>query len=245
MHHILQSRALRASACLTLTSALLACGNGGAPDADAYDSAFEDVGACLAKAAASPCDTLTESMVRAALPGTATAQLDRSQTKGSSGFDCHYSWTSGRKTTIGQGQFQMEVDATDSVTLSNVRSLADTRNPLASFRGMHRTPDAAQKANAIKRSDAAIDEKVDDGSLEQRHEQMGKDFARSLINRIEWEPVDGLGDGAAWGGIGRFKTLDVLVGTTQFSVLADVASDEAPRRDASIAVARALLAACD
>ncbi len=239
------SRLLSAS----LVLGVAACGgesaapSSAAPAAPAKASLPLSVTGCLARAIEAPCDVLTEVVIRAALPQVTQALTRSGDNVG--GPSCNYAWTAGRQTTIQAGQLTMDVPVDDSVRLSSVRRLEGHDSPVAFFARAHRTPDAAQKARAIEAANAELDKKVAAGEIGGAHETLGKDFAANLVNKISWEAVDSLGDAAAWGGVGRFKTLDVLVGDVQFSLLADASNDDSGRRDASVAVARALIEQCD
>jgi hypothetical protein len=206
-------------------------------------SVSSSTASCLARAVEAPCDVLTEVVIRTAMPQVTQALTRSADNIG--GPSCNYAWTAGRQTTIQAGQLTMDVPVDDSIRLSSVRRLEGHDSPAAFFARAHRTPDAAQKAHAIKAANAELDKKVAAGEIGGAHETLGKDFAANLVNKISWEAVDSLGDAAAWGGVGRFKTLDVLVGDVQFSLLADASNEDAGRRDASVAVARALIEQCD
>ena len=212
-----------------------------APAAQAPAKASRGAAGCFARAIEKPCEVLTESVVHAALRSVTQTLTQSSDNIG--GASCTYTWPGGRKTTIKAGQLTMDVDVDDSVRLSNVRRFESDATGF--FTRSHRTPDAEQKARAVASANAEIDKKIAAGEISSEHESLGKDFAAGMLNKIDGTAVDGLGDAAAWGGVGRFKTLDVLVGDVQFSVLADSSNEEDGRREASAAVARALLEHCD
>ena len=196
-------------------------------------------GSCFLEAATTPCTLLTLNVTRETFPD-APENLEIEEHSSKISSSCTVSWQGGRKNTIGNSNFSMEVDVPDSVTLSAIMETTEDR-----FATQHRNLSAEEKANAAERVDAAIAEQVEDGALADEHEQMGRDFAKSLISNVSWEPVDGVGDRAAWGGVGRFKTLNVMVGDAQFSVRADIANDDARVRDASILTAQNLIGQCE
>lgn len=234
---------------ISLILGLTACGGESAAPSSAQvatpakASVPSSVSSCMARAIEAPCDVLTEAVIRAALPQVTQALTQSADNV--AGAACTLTWTAGRQTTLKAGQMTMDVPVDDSVRLSSVRRLDGRDAPAAFFARAHRTPDAEQKARAIAAANAELDKRVEAGEIAAEHENLGKDFAANLMNKITWDAVDGLGDAAAWGGVGRFKTLDVLMGDVQVSLLADTSNEETERRDASIAVARALIAQCD
>ena len=196
-------------------------------------------GSCFLEAATTPCTLLTLNVTRETFPGAPESlEIEEHSSKLSS--SCTVSWQGGRTNTIGNSNFSMEVDMPDSLTLSAIMATTEDR-----FATQHRNLSEAEKTQAAERVDAAIAEQVEDGTIANEHEEMGRDFAKSLINNVSWEPVVGVGDRAAWGGVGRFKTLDVMVGDAQFSVRADIANDDAQVREASILAAQNLIEQCE
>lgn len=231
----MQSRAIYLSAC-----SLAALTLGGCSDTPEDTSTPLAKGAaCLQSVAEKPCSLLTPDLARSVFP-LVPQDIETNELVSKHSASCTVGWAAGRKTKVGNGSYTMEVDVNDTVTLSNIRPTTAT-----SFEQRHRTMTDAQKADAAKRAQAAIAAKTEDGAIDKKHEQKGKDFAASLINRTEWEPIDGVGDQAAWGGIGRFKTLDVQLGESMFSIRAEVSNDESRVLEASKLAAQAIINACD
>lgn len=227
---------LRLNAIAVLMPALAACGGGSAGPVSAAAN-------CIADAVDAPCQLLDEATLRAALSGLPDT-VNQEQASLGRQLECRYSWSGGRQQSIQIGAMTMDVDTDDQVTLSNIRP-QEVDDPVQTFRFSHRTPDAEQQArmNAIARERA--DEELKDKQLSDGAAEAVRSAAGSIASRIEWEAIEGLGDAAAWGGVGRFKLLDVLVGNTTFSIDAQVANAETDRRDAAVAVARAIVARCD
>ena len=227
---------LRLNAVAVLMPALAACGGGSAGTASAAAN-------CIADAAEAPCQLLDEATLRAALPGLPDTVNQEQATLGRQ-LECRYSWSGGRQQSVQIGAMSMEVETDDQVTLSNIRPL-EVDDPVQTFRFSHRTPDAEQQAqmNAMARERA--DEALKDKQLSDGAAEAVRSAAGSMASKIQWESIEGLGDAAAWGGLGRFKLLEVLVGNTTFSIDAQVANAETDRRDAAVAVARAIVARCD
>ncbi|MDO3387834.1 hypothetical protein QWI17_18465 [Gilvimarinus sp. SDUM040013] len=195
--------------------------------------------ACLLQAAQSPCDLLSIELTRTTFPMTPSdAAIDQDVSTYSS--SCTVSWSAGRTSTVGTGNYAMEVDINDSISLSNIRKVdADT------FLHQHRTISREEKAQAAQRAEKAVQAKADDGVIDKRYEQEGKNFAKSLINKMQWDSIPGLGDHAAWGGVGRFKTLNVLVDNAMFSIRAEMSNEESKILEASKLAAAAIINTCE
>ncbi|MBU2885602.1 hypothetical protein KO507_07490 [Gilvimarinus agarilyticus] len=210
----------------------------GCSDTGPESSQTSSASACLLDAAQSPCDLLTIERARTVFPMLPEKiDINENLTKYSS--SCRISWQTGRKSTVGSGNFAMEVDVDDALELSNIRQVnADT------FIRQHRTLSDEEKAQAAKQAAQAVDAKAKDGTIDKKHVDMGKDFAKSLVNKMQWDPVTGLGDQAAWGGVGRFKTLNVLLGDAMFSVRAEVSNEETKTLEASKLAAQMIVDTC-
>lgn len=224
--------------CLVLCAFLsvTACSDKGSSAAD--KPSLNKTGVCLDKARENPCSLLTENTVRSAFDSL-PAELKAEESLSKYHSSCSYSWPGGRKGQTGSGTFTIEYDVEDSLTLSGVQ-----QTTLSRFEAQHRNMSDEEKAAAAKRIEEAMQKKVDDGTVAKEHQSMGNDFASSMINNIQWQALDNIGEAAAWGGVGRFKSLSVFSGGVQISVQANISDNDDENREASIKLAEALLNEC-
>lgn len=215
-----------------LTGLVSACSD--SPETQtAHIDAASETAACFLSAAQSPCQLLTLERAQALFPAARDADINEFVSKYSS--SCTVSWAGGRKA----GGSGLPTDVNDSLTLSQIRKV--NRD---AFIRQHRNMSEEEKAHLLSQTDEALRTKTEEGVLDKNHQQAGKDFARTLINKVQWEEIRGLGDRAAWGGVGRQKTLNVLVDNAMFSIRADISDEESKQLAASKRVAQTLIDAC-
>lgn len=224
---------------------VVGCGGPGASTAQEPQAGSRAAGdqraSCVATYAAKPCDLLGEALVREHVPA-APAALERTdigerlaslgvsprRTGGIAQNGCRYEWDRGR-----------------TVALTSIQTL-DADDPVARFERKWRTPTDADRELLAKRMDEGMDEARREGKLTEDGADLGKEMGRSFAGAsISYEPVEGVGTRARWGGLGSERELRVLDGDTEFAVTVVVSDDEATNRELAIALARDLLARCD
>jgi hypothetical protein len=241
------------AAALLLTGSLAGCGGEDASPAARQESgtaapvggtalAHDDVGRCLLDRADTPCDVLDPELVREALPMLAGRELAQNDL-GTMGGGCSVTWNSGRTTNLGEGMTQMEFEAEDSIAIAAIKPYAST-NPVVGFRLAHKTPDAAAREQAAQAAARRLDQQQAEGRLSDEQREAAVAMATRMLDSIQWEEIADLGDAAAWGGTGRFRSLDVLLGGSILSVTAELSNTAEENRDAAVAVARAVIERC-
>ncbi|HEY7884107.1 MAG TPA: hypothetical protein VIC08_04070, partial [Cellvibrionaceae bacterium] len=214
--------------CTLLT--LTACSDSG-NNSSANEPTLNKTGMCLDKARENPCALFSENTVRSALDSL-PAEIKTDESVSQRSASCTYSWSGGRKKQMSSDIMSIAYDVNDSLALSGIEQMTLNR-----FTMQHRNMSEEEKAAAAKRVEEAMQKRVDDGTLGKEHQNMGNDFASSMINNIQWQAFDGLGEAAAWGGVGRHKSLSVFSGGVKFSVLADISDNDDENRDASVKLA--------
>lgn len=240
-------------AALFLTTALTGCGGqddsskapSGMASGDAAvtrASADDGAGRCLLARTETPCSLLDVELVRGALPGLDEFELTQNDLS-STGSGCSVSWNAGRTANLGEGLSQMEFAAEDSVAIGAIKPYTST-NPVVGFRLAHRTPDAAAREQAVQAATRRLDQQQAEGRLSAESREAALSMATRMLDGIQWEEIADLGDAAAWGGTGRFMSLEVLVGTALLNITADLSNSADENRDAAVAVARAVIERC-
>ncbi|GAB4200807.1 MAG: hypothetical protein Tsb002_37120 [Wenzhouxiangellaceae bacterium] len=221
---------------LAATLSLCACGDADQSPATASSAtgatAHNALASCLLAFKADPCQLLDDAVVQQlGTPGE--AELERSASDYGDG-ECSVSWLGGRTRQIDLGGRTMESPQADMLSVGGF-AVIDEDPELAAqrFAAQTRTRSDAERQQLGDQVVAGV-KKTD--SIDDKHQQMAQDFARDLASKINFTPVEGLGDAAAWGGLGRFKQLQVRVGHMKFHTSAQIADDDA----ANLAVARQL-----
>jgi hypothetical protein len=194
---------------------------------------------CIATFAERPCDLLTESLVRKHVPVTAAIeQVDvgarlarpgsKPRTSRTTAFNgCTYRWDSGR-----------------SVEVRSILVLQD-KDPLARFTSKWREPTPEERAHLERQMTEAMEKARQDGKVSNAGAGAGRQLSRSVAQApVSFDPVDGVGTAARWGGVGADRSLKVLHTDTEFAVVVSVSGDESVNRTAAIAIAGDLLARC-
>ena len=219
--------------------ALVACSN----DSDVSDnstsisSASKAAQSCLAKYADSPCKLLSVDLVEPYAPdGQELVHTEQDM----AGMQCSYSWEGPRTKTVGSGSFKMDVPVNDVVELSQIEPNGDRELDIVARQFAHRYQQTLeQKTAAAEQASERAAEAVGE-----EHADMARDFAKSLMTKMQFEQIQGVGDDAAWGGIGSMKTVTVRVGKTTFSVNVARSDDEAVRKKESTELAKRILDKC-
>lgn len=213
---------------------LLVAACGGSP-ADAAPKAAS----CFADAAADPCSLLTAERVHKIAGDVGHLQGENS-TFGRT-TSCDYRWSGSRKMTLQVGTMTFENPIDDEATLSIETFAEDAEKAKARFTAAYRPRSQEEQAKSAKSLSETAAEGVD-----AEHQEMARDFARSMVSKINYETVNepGLGDAAAWGGLPKTRTLLVLVGNQSLSVTLKRSDDDATHKADSIALARELLKGC-
>lgn len=225
-------RPLIASASALTFSLVAACGAGPA-------DAASKTAACFADAAADPCTLLTAERVRS-VTGDVGELTGESATFART-TSCDYRWPGNRKMTIQVGAMSFENPIDDEATLSIETFAENAEKAKARFTVAYRPRSEQEQAKTAEEvSDKAAD------AVDAEHQDMARDFARSMVSKINYETVNepGLGDAAAWGGLPKTRTLLVLVGNQSLSINLKRSDDDATHKADSIALARELLKGC-
>jgi hypothetical protein len=132
----------------------------------------------------------------------------------------------------------------DRVEVRSIQVFADT-DPLARFTAKWRAPTAEERAQLERQMNEAMERARQEGKVTGAGARTGRQVGRSFTRaQVAYEPVEGVGTAARWGGVGSERALMVLDKDTEFVVVVSVSNDEAANRTASIAIARDLLARC-
>lgn len=229
---------------------------------------------CIAAYAERPCELLTEDLLRRHVSAPAEvertdvaarmAELGLSPRRSSRAAQngCSYSWNGGRtmspKVSLGQGtgtegsqaiasalqRITQNVPVDDTVAFKSIQVL-ENDDALARFERKWRAPTAEERERLARRMDEAMEEARKEGKLTDAGAGTGARLGRSFANAaISYEPVDGIGRAARWGGLGSERSLMVLDGDTEFAVVVDVSDEEAKNRELAMAIARGLLDRC-
>ena len=223
---------------------LVGCGGSGpsiAEEPEAGRVAGDQRASCVATYAAKPCDLLGEALVREHVPAAPAAleRTDIGERLASLGVSPR------RPGGIAQNGCRYEWDRGRTVALTSIQTL-DADDPVARFERKWRTPTDADRELLAKRMDERMDEARREGKLSEDGAELGKGMGRSFAGAsISYEPVDGVGTSARWGGLGSERELRVLDSDTEFAVTVVVSDDESTNRELAIALARDLLARCD
>ncbi len=226
-----------------------ACGLGGcfgSDDGAASDSApvaakaastsSSKLEACVRKAASSPCTLLENAAASDLYP----ADLEFKPQEYGGTSSCSASWAAGREQEIQAGSMKFSGPVDDTLELSGIRELSDDLERAANmFAGRYRTRSDEEKAKLAATAAEAAKKEVGD-----QHKDMANDLASKFVNAIEYESVDGVGDAAAWGGVGRFKQLAVRVGRMEFQLRLSRSNQEPEVIADSVALAKAVIEGC-
>ncbi len=196
--------------------------------------------ACLLEQAQNPCALLTPDTLQPFLPEGTTAQP--SPTVSGS---CSYAWEGGRQQTISVGAMEFSAPLEDSANLTGIRSFGDTPEAAkARFANAYRSRTEAEKAKMGETAAAAANAEAQKRGADSSLSATTADMARRMFSNTSWQPVAGVGDAAAWGGIGKFRQLHVLSGTVELVVALDRNDDPEMKRADSVALANAILEVC-
>lgn len=225
---------------------------------------------CIATYVERPCELLAEDVVRRHVTAPAdieqtdvAARLAKLGVKPRSSArvaqnGCSYTWSGGRTRARRQpgqpadgdslsaapGALNKPLPIDDTVAFKAIRVL-DVDDPLARFERTWRAPTAEERERLAARMDERMKEAQEKGEVSRRGARVGQGLGRSMANAsMSYEPVDGVGTAARWGGLASERSLMVLDGNTEFAVLVNVSDDEAKNRELAVAIARDLLARC-
>ncbi len=225
---------------------LAACGLGGCFGSDgsassegaaqASSKASSKVEACLRKAMPEPCTLLQNTGAEGLYP------IDLTFTPQEYGgqVSCTASWSAGREQEIKAGAMTFSGPVDDTVELNGIRELSDDLERASNmFAAQHRTRSDEEKARLAETAAEAARNEVGD-----QHKDMATDLASKFVNAIEYEAIDGVGDDAAWGGVGRFKQLAVRTGRMAFQVRMTRSNEEPQVIADSVQLAKAVIEGC-
>lgn len=154
-----------------------------------------------------------------------------------------YSWPGGRTRTMDVAGNEMTFPRPDIISLGGIKSYTesdyydrDEDDPVERFERGHHNMTAEERENAR----AAINENMKDESETTR--KIANKLLGAATARVMFEPVEDIGDAAAWNL--RTKELDVLVGETEFSVSVDISADKEENKAAATKLAHSILSDC-
>lgn len=220
------------------TSLAVGCGQGDESSSDegveegALQAGENGGESCVADYADAPCELLTPDLVRAQFPDAPPDVEGRSLMPDM----CNYRWPSDR---VSQRTFQgqtIESEETNDVGLNHIDTYK--YDPPERFR-------TAYLRENRGRDQAMLEEHAEQEGLDEAERETAEDIVESAAGSMRFEPIDGIGDMASWGGPGGGGTLYVLDGDTKFEIASSVSADESENREAAIRLARAVMAACD
>lgn len=227
-----------------LISLLAGCGGGTDEEASVEEDGTPatEVGSggeasCVADYAERPCDLLTEDLVRARFPD-APAEIEQDSHSGSMYSSCSYSWPSDRMATQEVAGRTMEYPESNTVGLSWIETY-ESDDPRAQFRREY-LPTGEEMQRGREQMERELDERTAEGEMTEEQRDVAGEVAESVGGDLSFEPVDEAGDMASWSG----TTLYVLDGATNFQVEANVSAESSVDREAAVAVANELMAAC-
>lgn len=228
-------------------------------------------GSCIADYAERPCELLTESLVRKHVPVTAAIEQadvgarmarpgSKPRTSRTTAFNgCTYSWKGSRTVShspstgttpvnpavaAALAKMTREIPVPDRVEVRSILVLPDA-DPLARFTARWREPTPEERAHIERQMNEAMEKARQDGKVSGAGAGAGRQLGRSVSQApVTYDPVEGVGTAARWGGVGADRSLKVLHNDTEFAVVVNVSDDEAINRTAAIAIARELLARC-
>lgn len=205
-------------------------------DAGEVATAASGAESCLAKAMESPCDLLSAEIV-----GTfAQPDVEREAQKIGGQHLCQARWEAGRTRTFEVAGTKIEAPVPDSLMLGSIAKLGENEADAArTFTARRSTPSQAKKDEMT----AATQERVN-GAVDEKHKELANRFAARLMNSIEFEPVEGIGDAAAWGGAGKSKQLWVRLGRYEVTMRLERSSDQNAVKQDNMDLARALVDGC-
>lgn len=225
-------RLCAASTTALAVSVIAACSGGSA-------SAESPVAACFADAVTDPCTLLTEERLRAVIGDVGeitgeTFTIARSTS-------CDYSWSGSRTMKMQVGTMTFENPIDDEASLSIEEFAENAEKAKARFAMAYRPRSAEEQARTAENVSGKAAE-----SVAAEHQDMARDFARSMVSKINYETVndDDLGDAAAWGGLPKSRSLLVLVGNQSLTINLKRSDDDAEHKSDSIALAKELLKSC-
>lgn len=181
----------------------------------------DSVEQCLVDNSKTPCNILEGKITAAFAPEGAQLTTESSEFAGN--VSCRIHWDGGRTMEIGAAH-TLTVPATDELLFGAVSRQTDGADEAARLFAMN------YLSHGEDQQTAAAAESADAGTA----------FAN-----IRFDAVGDVGDAAAWGGSARVKTLWVRVGATRFEVVANLGDDSAANREASIRLARQIIARCE
>lgn len=226
-------RRLYAASTTALAVSIIAACSGGSASAESL------VATCLADAMADPCTLLTEERLRSVIGDVGeitgeTFTIARSTS-------CDYSWSGSRTMKMQVGTMTFENSIDDEASLSIEEFAEDAEKAKARFAAAYRPRSAEEQARTADN----LSDKAAEG-VAAEHQDMARDFARSMVSKINYVTVneDDLGDAAAWGGLPKSRALLVLVGKHSLNVNLKRSDDDAEHKADSIALAKELLKSC-
>lgn len=240
-------------------------------DGDGAGAPAASAESCIAGYTERPCELLTESLVRRHVTvDAAIEQVDvgarmarpgrKPRANRTAAFNgCTYSWKGGRTTTrspltattqvnpavaAALENLTREIPVADRVEIRSILVLPD-KDPLARFTAKWREPTPEERADLERRMNEAMEKARQEGKVSGTGAGAGRQLGRSVTRApVTFEPVDGVGTAARWGGVGDDRALKVLHIDTEFSVVVSVSDDEAANRTLAIAIARDVIGRC-
>ncbi|MCG8464390.1 MAG: hypothetical protein MI750_06000 [Xanthomonadales bacterium] len=206
------------------------------------DSANHAVAECILAAKDDPCAIMSDAAVRESF-GLAEQELSYQQIA-MGNPSCRASWNGGRQQSIDLGAAGTHSTAVDDEAgINSIIMINDDVERAAQMFAMQTRSRSAEEKRKL--AEHTAEQVGRSESIDEEHQEMAQDFARSMMSKLDYQAVEGVGDAAAWGGVGRFKQLAVRVANVRFEVSVTVAEDEAKNREAAIEFAKNVLSYCE
>ena len=154
---------------------------------------------------------------------------------------CQYSWPSDRKASREVMGNTIEYSVDNVVCLNWIRKVK-SKDATRWFKNAYKTMTPEEKAQMKAAFDKAMNKKVESGEISRDGMKLGAGITDKMFAGLSFESVSGVGTAAAWGGMKDSVGLKVLDSDWEFEISVNVSADDAKNREASIALAKKILA---
>ena len=144
---------------------------------------------------------------------------------------CIYEWESNRTRTIKVTGREMTIPSPNRIGVANLSFYGEKiKDPLAYFKNAHRTPTEEEKTYMQQE----MTKKLEEEELSAPQKETGTKLTTSVMDKIQFEAVEGIGDAAAWDFMD--SALVVLTGRTKFKIIVDISD----AKEENLAIAKKL-----
>lgn len=152
---------------------------------------------------------------------------------------CMYEWESERTSTVKIGPYETTIPKPNRIGIGGLSTYGEKiKDPLIYFKNAHRTPTTEEIVTMRQK----MQEEMVKKGLSTSEEETGDKLISSVADKIQFSPVDGLGDAAAWDHMD--SALVVLVDRTKFKVIVDTSDDAEKNQALAEKLARLVLKKC-